>query len=194
MGHAQLFHRIAPIYQLFFGHQVRNYNRLLAKFGHHLPMAGKALDIGCGPGGLATALYRRGYEVTGVDFAPAMIKYARRLEPNIEFIQADGRELPFSDHSFDLVTAAYVAHGLPPQERISLYEEAVRLTRGMVLLHDYSRRRNPLTDAVEWMEGGNYFSFVREGEAELNQVFAGVKIVEASYWSNWYICTPGTAK
>lgn len=42
--------------------------------------AGKrVLDVGCGPGRYCAAFAMRGAEVTGVDFAPAMIDEARRL-------------------------------------------------------------------------------------------------------------------
>jgi SAM-dependent methyltransferase len=37
----------------------------------------RVLDLGCGPGLYTSALARRGYECTGIDFSPASIEYAR---------------------------------------------------------------------------------------------------------------------
>ncbi len=37
----------------------------------------RVIDIGCGTGGHALRLSGRGYDVTGVDLSPAMLKIAR---------------------------------------------------------------------------------------------------------------------
>jgi len=187
---AKLFHRIAPVYRLFFKSQNRKYSRLIDKYGHHLPLGRKALDIGCGSGALSNALHNRGFEVTGVDFAPAMIELAQRLSPQVTFLDADGRQLPFPDKGFELVTAAYVVHGLNSESRLALYREAARLAQGMVLFHDYNQRRNPFVDIVELIEGGHYFSFLSTGLEEMQQVFADVSVIDVGPRSSWYICTP----
>ena len=55
------------------------------------------LDITCGPGLYAVELARRGARVTGIDFSPASIRYARalaaehRVGDRCRFIQADVR-------------------------------------------------------------------------------------------------------
>ena len=55
------------------------------------------LDITCGPGLYAVELARRGARVTGIDFSPASIRYARTLaaeqgvDDRCSFIQADVR-------------------------------------------------------------------------------------------------------
>ena len=187
--HARLFHRIAPVYRLFFRAQARSYSQLLESYGQHLPPGG-ALDIGCGTGALSYSLLIKGYEVTGVDFAPGMINQARILCPGVNFSVANGTKLPFPDKSFDLVTAAYVAHGLGTEYRMALYKEAARLSRGLVMFHDYNRRRNLIVDLVECLEGGNYFSFIKRGVPEMKQVFTSVDIIEVGIRSNWYICIP----
>lgn len=188
--HARLFQRIAPIYQLFFHSQSRAYCRLLEKYKHYLPEDSRVLDIGCGPGALSSALQRHGFIVTGVDFAPAMVAWARKLNPANEYLLADGRNLPFRDKSFDLVTAAYVAHGLDSENRLTLYREAARLARRLVVFHDFNFRRHILISLIELVEGGNYFSFVREGAAEMEMVFARVNKLEVGPRTSWYICIP----
>lgn len=55
----------------------------------------KVIDIGCGTGGHALRLSRRGYEVTGVDVSPAMLKIARKKnkETKVKFVEGDMRKL-----------------------------------------------------------------------------------------------------
>jgi ubiquinone/menaquinone biosynthesis C-methylase UbiE len=42
-------------------------------------------------------------DVVGADIAPEMLAEARRLAPDITFVEGDAAELPFDDESFDLV-------------------------------------------------------------------------------------------
>jgi SAM-dependent methyltransferase len=55
----------------------------------------KILDLGCGPGLYAARLARLGHQVTGIDFSPASVAYARGEAANeglaCEFIEADVR-------------------------------------------------------------------------------------------------------
>jgi len=189
-NHAKLFHMIAPVYSIFFKVQERNYLQLLGKYMSKLPQVKTALDIGCGSGAFSSALHRQGIIVTGADYAPAMVKFARRLNPAIKYIVADAQKLPFPDKSFDLVTAAFVAHGLTPLERLELYRESARVAGKMVLLHDYNHRRHPLSDFVEMLEGGNYFSFLSRGIGEMKAMFSDVTVLLVGPRTNWYICDP----
>jgi len=67
----------------------------------------RVLDVTCGPGLYAVALAERGCQMTGVDFGPASIAYARRLaeERNVlkrcHFVEADVRQMPFEKDQFD---------------------------------------------------------------------------------------------
>jgi 2-polyprenyl-3-methyl-5-hydroxy-6-metoxy-1,4-benzoquinol methylase len=63
------------------------------------------LDAGCGTGRVAIELARRGIDVVGVDHAPSMIATARRLAPELEWIEADVGQLHL-DRCFDVVVMA----------------------------------------------------------------------------------------
>lgn len=53
------------------------------------------LDVGCGTGGHALRLARRGYAVTGVDRSAAMLAHARAAaEPGTTFAEGDLRDVP----------------------------------------------------------------------------------------------------
>ena len=68
----------------------------------------RALDVGTGTGQGARLLAKRfpDAEVTGVDVASAMLEEARRLAPELTFVEGDAARLPFDDESFDLVANA----------------------------------------------------------------------------------------
>ncbi len=77
------------------------------------PKQGRVLDVATGTGDLASAMkrLRPDCEVVGVDFAEPMLARARAKAQQrglqIEFVSADGTQLPFEDATFDAVTIAY---------------------------------------------------------------------------------------
>lgn len=82
------------------------------RFG--LPIGHKsALDFGCGVGRLTRALRNSFDSAVGVDISDSMIKQARELNPNCDFILIDGTRLPFADHQFDFVYSNVVLQHQP---------------------------------------------------------------------------------
>lgn len=75
-----------------------------------LPKGARIADLGCGSGVFSGALWRRGYNCTGVDISPALIRIAKEKYPGIEFIEGDVEQLPLADASFDGVLLAGVLH------------------------------------------------------------------------------------
>lgn len=193
--HLRIFNLIAPIYKRFFRRQVANYRSVLDRYEKllALPPGGKVLDIGCGTGAFLSCFAERGFQTTGVDFAPSMLRAARksvRLQ-NIEFRWGDvTKGLDFPDHDFDLVISSYVLHGVSKEQRAAMYAEASRLSRGKVLYYDYNKNRKFLTDVVEWAEGGDYFNFARKGEEELGAFFQDVTLFAVSPQTSIYLCSP----
>ena len=190
-GSAKLFNRIARPYSWFFRSQVKFYRACFDAGRSFLPdPAGKqALDLGCGTGAFATVLKGEGWDVRGIDAAEKMVAKARRvgIDASVGDVLAG---LPLADKSFDLVSAAYVVHGLEREDRAAFFREAGRLSRGLVLFHDYSGRRRLLTDFIERLEGGGYFEFIETGAEEMRLAFSNVRVLETSESSSWYLCTP----
>jgi demethylmenaquinone methyltransferase / 2-methoxy-6-polyprenyl-1,4-benzoquinol methylase len=105
-----------------------------------------ALDVATGTGDLAIALARRGAEVTGSDFAPAMLEIARRKAPGLTFEQGDALDLGYDDGSFDAVTVGFGARNFSDLDR-GLAEMA-RVTRSggrVVILEITTPAKPPLS-------------------------------------------------
>ena len=102
-----------------------------------------ALDVATGTGDLAIELARRGAEVTGSDFAPAMLEIARRKAPGLRFEEGDALKLAYPDASFDAVTVGFGARNFADLDR-GLAEMA-RVTRpgGRVVVLEITTPQKP---------------------------------------------------
>jgi ubiquinone/menaquinone biosynthesis C-methylase UbiE len=83
-----------------------------------VPVGGRVLEIGCGPGHLAIRMaVEHGLAVTGLDLDPAMIERAKANAANApstnrepDFVVGDAAALPFADASFDAVVSTLSMH------------------------------------------------------------------------------------
>lgn len=197
-----LFNSIAPIYGMFYEKQKKRFATVIEGAEKELDLSSfeTIIDVGCGTGALCSALNEKGLTVTGIDPAEQMLKIAiSKLEDKpIKFVQADVLEgLSFDDKTFDVAIASYVAHGLRAEERKNMYAEMSRVAKHLVIIYDYNKKRSLLTTIVEWLEGGDYFHFIRNAEpemkdcvSEMKNCFSEVKVVNVDVRAAWYICKP----
>lgn len=197
-----LFNIIAPVYGLFYKIQKKRFAEVIdgAVNEFNLTAFETIIDIGCGTGALCSVMSEKGLVVTGIDTADKMLKIARSKPENmnIRFIQANVLEtLPFEEKRFDVALASYVAHGLKAGERKLMYAEMSRVAKHFVIIYDYNDKRSPLTSFIEWLEGGDYFHFIRNAEpemkdciSEMKSCFSDVKVVDVDTRAAWYICKP----
>jgi ubiquinone/menaquinone biosynthesis C-methylase UbiE len=81
----------------------------------------RVLDVATGSGNAALAAARRGCEVVGVDYVPALLERGRlraaaeHLE--VEFLESDAEHLLFPDASFDAVLSIYGVMFAPDHHR-----------------------------------------------------------------------------
>ncbi len=97
----------------------------------HLPEEGRILDLGCGTGNLARALWERGYQVTAVDVSAGMVREARENAPEVEFVQQDMRTFKRRE-AFHAVVAMFatVNHLLTVEELRQVLENIRESLRG----------------------------------------------------------------
>ncbi len=87
------------------------WDRVLAAFAEfcRVEPGWRALDVGCGPGGLGHHLHALGCQVIGLDRDWQMVSLAQSGErDHAGAAQGDARRLPYSMEAFDLVTATNV--------------------------------------------------------------------------------------
>lgn len=105
--------------------------------------AGRALDLGCGPGRNAVWLAEQGWRVTAVDFSAEALRQAQGRAHaqgvEIEWVHADVTAYVPPAAGFDLVLVAYVH--IPADERRRLVEHACSAVSpgGMLLLVGHDR-------------------------------------------------------
>jgi SAM-dependent methyltransferase len=91
----------------------------------------RVLDVATGSGNAALAAARRGAEVTGVDYVPALLDRARRRADaealEVTFVDGDAEALPFDAGTFDVTSSVFGAMFAPDQ--VQTARELLRVTR-----------------------------------------------------------------
>jgi ubiquinone/menaquinone biosynthesis C-methylase UbiE len=91
----------------------------------------KVLDVATGSGNTAISAARRNCEVTGMDYVPALVEYARKRS-EVEHMEAtfdvgDAEDLPYPDASFDAILSTVGVMFAPNQEKAA--NEMLRVCR-----------------------------------------------------------------
>ena len=172
----------------------------------------KVLDMGCGGGRHAFALYRRGAHVTALDMDPAELKdvagmFAAMAEQgeapvgaSAAAVRGTAYALPFVDDTFDYVVCAEVLEHLPQDSRAMV--ELTRVLKPGGLIAVTVPRWGPelvcwaLSSAYHEVEGG-HVRIYRGSELVRRLSSAGLEPVESHhthalhspYW--WLKCAVG---
>ncbi len=104
---------------------------ITAHFPDRAPGSIRVLDIGTGPGFFAILLTEMGFEVTAVDYSPAMLEEAKRnagaLAEMIDFREMNAEALELAADSFDVTVSRNLTWNLPHPE--AAYSEWARVLR-----------------------------------------------------------------
>jgi SAM-dependent methyltransferase len=153
----QAYNLVAPLYQehYFSNHELsQQFNDWLAD----LPPGGKVLDAGCGHGDpVITRLLERGFQVTGIDLSPEMLRCARERFPAVPFINLPVTQLEM-EAEFDGACSLSSMLYLDP---IDFFHAIYRLYRalkpgGLLFLYGYDThpgwRGHPFDQVLDqWM-------------------------------------------
>ncbi len=129
----------------------------------------RVLDLGTGTGTLARGFALRGCKAVGLDRSTALLDRARELDAaagvEVQYVEALAEELPFSDASFDVVSAGQCWHWFD-RPRVAAQAHRVLVPGGRLLLAhlDWIPLRGNVADATErlierhnpqWKMGGS---------------------------------------
>lgn len=108
------------------------------------------LEIGCGPGALATSLHRwyPNAEITAIDRDSNFITYAKSSAPEINFLEGDATKLPFNDCAFDITISNTVSEHIEPSK---FFGEQMRVLKPGGICLVLSSRRG-ITSKAECLE------------------------------------------
>jgi ubiquinone/menaquinone biosynthesis C-methylase UbiE len=120
----------------------RVYRTVAADIADRTPQGSRLLDVGTGPGVLLVELAARrpDLHLAGVDLSADMIAAATRnlAGSDVRCVVADVADLPFPDHSFDLVVSSLSLHHWDHPE--AALPELARVLRpdGRLVIYDMS--------------------------------------------------------
>jgi ubiquinone/menaquinone biosynthesis C-methylase UbiE len=102
----------------------------------------KVLDVACGTGNTAIPAAKVGASVIGVDIATNLLEQAGKRavaeQVEIQFQEGDAEDLPFADHSFDVVLTMFGAMFAPQPDRVAA--ELIRVCKpgGMIAMANWT--------------------------------------------------------
>ncbi len=134
----------AGLYDAIAGWAMGGFYRRVAREVAEACPAGRALDVGCGPGHLAVELARAApnLSVVGVDILPEMVERANRraeragVAGRVRFEVGDASALPFAGGSFDVVVSTLSLHHWADPERGLAEVYRVLRPGGQALIYD----------------------------------------------------------
>lgn len=109
---------------------------LLDRFAARVRDSGPICDMGCGPGHVSRFLHERGLNTCGYDLSLKMVEAARRLNPGMQFRQADMTALDVPDETWAGIVAFYSIIHIPRDEMAQALGELRRTLQpgGLLLL------------------------------------------------------------
>ncbi len=108
---------------------------------------GDVLEVGVGTGA-NLPFYSGDVRLTGIDFSPGMLKYARKkassMQIPVQLVEMDAQNMEFADDSFDFVLATCVFCSVPDPVAGLMEMRRVCKPDGRVLLLEHMRSENPV--------------------------------------------------
>jgi len=110
----------------------------------------KILEIGSGTGSLLNFLYKKGYDIRGVETNEKFIKKSKELYGNLPLNKVSSEVLPFPNGLFDVVISFDVFEHIPDSDRHLQEVYRVLNRRGFYLLQTPNRLTNTIFETIRW--------------------------------------------
>lgn len=102
---------------------------VLSYFSMSIEKGGRALDVGCGFGGLSMALQRHFNQVSGIEILDGRVEWARKRASKSEIVCGSATKLPWADEWFDLVMSTDVLEHVPFKDQELVGAELMRVLK-----------------------------------------------------------------
>jgi ubiquinone/menaquinone biosynthesis C-methylase UbiE len=106
------------------------------------PAPAEVVDLGCGTGTLTLLLAQQGYQLRGLDLAPAMVDRARAKAReaglSVDLTCGDAAQPPYAASSADVVLVRHVLWAMPdPDQALQAWTRLLRPEGRLILVEGY---------------------------------------------------------
>jgi ubiquinone/menaquinone biosynthesis C-methylase UbiE len=130
----------------------------------------KIIDIPCGTGRLSGVLKEYADWLAGADFSEAMLQQSRKRGEYSELRQCEIEKMPYPDAYFDVVVCFRFIHHLAKQDRLKVFAEVWRVTKGHFIFTFNSKHSVAYVKSLI-LKNGYYSETMREIQGELEKLF-----------------------
>lgn len=140
------YNRVAPLFHKMDNKMMKEWRSSLLS-----GLSGNVLEVGIGTGA-NLPYYPSSVSLTGIDFSPNMLHYARQraseLGLKINLMEMDAQHMDFADHTFDYVVATCVYCSVP--DPLQGMKEMARVVKpdGEIRLLEHMRSDNPVVGKI----------------------------------------------
>lgn len=134
--------------------------------------SGNILEVGCGEGHLSDYIHINGRSIVSLDIKGLRLVKAKQTYPNLNLIQGDAQNLPFSDNSFNIIISIENFEHLPDVNQHIFEVKRVLKTNGIFLI----KTPNKIWDTPYWLiKGQSYKELKKPGNHISTQTYYELK-------------------
>ena len=133
--HTKLYDDLAEEYEKRVSNLLPITEEVMDYFSSFISPGGLILDIGCGVGSALNILNKKGFKTTGLEISSKMIQFAKKRNPESNFIEGDFLKIKFYN-KFDAVLAFAFIHLFPKSEIPTVFAKIKSILKpnGIILL------------------------------------------------------------
>ena len=151
------------------------------------------LEIGTGKGYLTTYLAKKYRTVTTIDIDEESQHIAKlnalyaNVHHKINFIIADGANLPLDDNSFDLVISAFAFHHI--ENPLTVFNEMIRVSKKYLIISEFNENGFEIIRKAHKMENRTHEEKNTNLPAFIEKIDSPILSIKAYSSQNQYIYT-----